>query len=226
MILRDVSFRYKRRRRFVTEHLTLTLDQRPTVLIGPNGAGKSTVLKLMAGHLQPTSGKVTCHEQVGYSPQHTPTLPHFTVDQQVRYAAWLAGQSRRSAATATRDALALTDLTALASTPTHHTSGGQQARLGIACALVTNPDLLLLDEPTSSLDPLARTSITTVLTELTRRGTGLVITSHTATDVQPPFDRLIVLDHGQIRYDNTVDTFFTHTHDDPLLTRYVMALRG
>ncbi len=225
MQLRDVSFRYGRRRDFVTEHLSLVLDDRPTVIIGPNGAGKSTILRLMGGLLKPTAGRVVRRGRIGFGPQFPPALPNFTLEQQVRYAGWLSGMSRRDAAAGVADALRLTDLERLASRPAGQTSGGERARLGIACALVTRPDLLLLDEPASSLDPLARTSVTKVLTELVSRGTGLLITSHTATDVQSPFERLLVVDQGEIRFDDSLEVFFRSEHEDELVTSFAEALR-
>src|SRR5690606_34147238 len=128
-------------------------------------------------------------------------LPTFTVEDQVRYAAWLAGvRSSRTAAVARR-ALALTDLTDLADRPATQLSGGELARLGIACALAPSPQWLLLDEPTASLDPLARRSVTAVYRQLVAAGTGLVVSSHTATDVGPPFERLLVLDRASLCFE-------------------------
>jgi ABC-type multidrug transport system ATPase subunit len=208
------------------EQLDLALDDRPAVLIGPNGAGKSTVLRLMAGQLRPTSGRVERAGRIGFGPQFTPVLPNFTVEQQVRYAGWLSGLTRRQAAQAAGPALARADLNALATRPARHTSGGERARLGIACALVTGPDLLLLDEPTSSLDPLARQSVSAVLSEVVRDGTRLVVSSHTATDVQRPFERLIVLDRGSVRFDGSLDEFFSGTHHDTVVAGLAEALRA
>ncbi|WP_198955489.1 MULTISPECIES: ABC transporter ATP-binding protein [unclassified Frankia] len=224
MLLRNIAFRYGRRAP-VVEGLDLALDERPLVMIGPNGAGKSTVLRLMAGQLRPRSGRIEYAGKIGFAPQFTPVLPNFTVEQQVRYAGWLSGLSRREAARSAGPALARANLEALARRPARQTSGGERARLGIACALATDPDLLLLDEPTASLDPLARESVSEVLTELAGAGTRLVVTSHTATEVRPPFERLIVLDHGVVRFDGSLGEFFDNAHDDRVVAAFAQALR-
>jgi hypothetical protein len=91
-----VSFRYRGRSSApVLTDVSVALDQRPTVLIGPNGAGKSTLLRLLTGQLRPTTGTASQTGRIGWSPQHTPALPGFTVGEQVRYATWLAGGPRR-----------------------------------------------------------------------------------------------------------------------------------
>jgi ABC-type multidrug transport system ATPase subunit len=224
--LHGVSFRYRRGRPWVLEDLDLELDPRPTVLIGPNGAGKSTVLRLLSGQLRPTAGRVAKPPDIGFAPQHPVALPGFTVSEQVRYTAWLA-RTRRSAvggrATAALDRTALADFTDRQAT---ELSGGEAARLGIACALAAGTGHLVLDEPTASLDPLARRSVTAVLSSLAEEGVGLVTSSHTAADVGPPFERLVVLAGGCVRFDGTVTSFLSGNHPDPLVASFSEALRG
>lgn len=210
----------------MVRELDLTFDGRPTVLIGPNGAGKSTVLRLAAGQLTPTRGHVVAGERIGFAAQHTVALTGFTVVEQVRYAGWLAGIDRADATETTGRALRLTDLAGLADRPAPQLSGGEASRLGIACALASDPTMLLLDEPTASLDPLAREAVNDVFTALTRQGLKLVVSSHTATDVREPFQRLVVLHEGTVRFDGTVQTFFTTGHTDPVVTRLARALRA
>lgn len=226
VFLRNVSFRYNRRGSWVIENLDLHLDARPTVLIGPNGAGKSTTLRLMAGQLRPASGSVERVGRIGFSPQFTPALSGFTVEEQIRYAGWLSGLTRAEAEGTARHAISRADLTALAARPARDLSGGERARLGIACAIASNPDYLLLDEPTSSLDPLARKTVTAVLDELVGGGVKLVITSHTATDVREPFQRLIVLDQGGKQFDGSLVEFFSGSHENAVVARLAEVLRG
>jgi ABC-2 type transport system ATP-binding protein len=220
-----VSFRYGRAP-WALQEFSTSLDGRPTLLIGPNGAGKSTALRLLAGHLAPTSGTVEVECSVGFASQHPVALAGFSVEAQVRYAAWLAGLPRSRTGSAAERAVALTNLSDLAERPATRLSGGELARLGIACALAPSPQWLLLDEPTASLDPLARRSVASVFRMLVDDGAGLVVSSHTATDVGAPFERLLVLDRGRLRFDGTIETFFTARHTHPVVTELVEALRG
>jgi ABC-2 type transport system ATP-binding protein len=179
------------------------LDQRATVLIGPNGAGKSTLLRILARQIRPAKGTVTIPGRVGFSAQHTVALSGFTVEEQVQYASWLAGTPRIKTIDVARRALSMTNLQDLAQRPAARLSGGELARLGIAGALACSPSLLILDEPTASLDPLARRSVTAVLNSLSADGIGLLASSHTATDVGPPFARLLVMDGGSAIFHGT-----------------------
>src|SRR4051794_7179888 len=94
----NISFRYRRRSPWVLRDLSIALDGRATVVIGPNGAGKSTLLKLFAAQLRPTTGRITTVPGTGFAPQRPVALPGFTVADQIRYAAWLAGAGRAEAA--------------------------------------------------------------------------------------------------------------------------------
>ncbi|GIF10071.1 ATP-binding cassette domain-containing protein [Actinoplanes teichomyceticus] len=222
-----ISFRYPRRgSQDVISGLTVALDRRPTILIGPNGAGKSTFMRLLTGQIRPSGGTVTREARLGWSAQHTVALPGFTVVEQVRYASWLAGLSRAEAVTAAAAGLSRTNLTELADRPATELSGGELSRLGIACALASSPDYLVLDEPTASLDPIARRSVTAVLEALAQQGTGILVSSHTATDVGSPFSRLLVLDRGRLEFDGSLDEFFTRRHASGVVADLAQALRG
>lgn len=227
-ILADrISFRYLRRgSQEVISGLTVTLDRRPTILIGPNGAGKSTFMRLLTGQLQPSRGTVTRKVRLGWGAQHHVALSGFTVAQQVQYASWLAGASRAEAVSAAASGLAKTNLTELAERPATQLSGGELSRMGIACALASSPDYLVLDEPTASLDPLARRSVTAILQALAAQGIGILVSSHTATDIAVPFSRLLVLDRGRLEFDGSVDEFFTHHHTSSVVADLAQALRG
>jgi ABC-2 type transport system ATP-binding protein len=219
-----VSFNYKRRSGKVISDLTLRFDRRPTMLIGPNGAGKSTLLKLLTRQLKPTTGSVVVSTRLGYAAQHTPALPGFRVAEQIRYASWLAGVRTAETGHQADRALMLTDLAGLADRPATELSGGELARLGIACALAGAPSFLLLDEPSASLDPLARRSVTGVLAALSAEGIGLLVSSHTATDLAAPFERLVVLDRGTVRFDGGLPEFFTGPHHHPVVAQLAQAL--
>ncbi|SCL39119.1 ABC-type multidrug transport system, ATPase component [Micromonospora pallida] len=222
----NVSFRYRGRGSGdVFSNFSLVLDSRPTVLIGPNGAGKSTLMRLLTGQLKPSTGTVTRVGRVGWAAQHTVALPGFTVTEQVQYASWLAGISRSGAVEAAARSLDQAHLTELAGRPATQLSGGELARMGIACALASAPDFLVLDEPTAALDPLARRSVTAVLQGLAAQGIGILVSSHTATDIGPPFNRLLVLHRGRLEFDGSVHDFFHLRHRSGVVADLAQALR-
>jgi ABC-type multidrug transport system ATPase subunit len=97
--------------------------------------------------------------------------------------------------------------------------------LGIACALAPEPNVLLLDEPTASLDPLARRSVRTVLRALAEQGVGILVSSHTASDIGAPFTRLLVLDRGRLAFDGSVQDFFAAEHPSGVVADLAQALR-
>ena len=206
--------------------LTLSIDHRATVIIGPNGAGKSTVLRLLAHQLTPTGGQVLGSVSTGYSPQRPVTLAAFTAREQVEYAGWLGGLSRRASAPAAAQAISLVGLDPLSGRPATALSGGEAAKLGIACALVTSPSLLLLDEPTAALDPIARASVTAVLRQLVANEVTVVATSHTAADIGPPFERLVMMNRGRIEFDGAPADFLSGEHASPTAAELARALRG
>lgn len=222
----DVSYSYRPRGREVVENVSLDVDARATVIIGPNGAGKSTLVKLMAGHLRCRRGRVVRPRLVGYSPQRSFALPAFTVREQVEYLGWLAGLSRRSVVAKATRALELVDLVDLSDRKTSSLSGGELSRLGIAGGVVADPPVVLLDEPTAALDPLARTLVTRTFSNLIESGIGIVITSHTASDVGEPFSRVILMNHGHIALDATPARFLAGNHSDPVANEFAEAIRG
>jgi len=220
-----VSYRYRRGDKPVFAGLSLEVDRRPTVIVGPNGAGKSTMLRLLAGQLAPRRGTVFRAQPVGYSPQRAVLLPAFTLHEQVQYAGWLGGLPRRACAKRATTALEAVDLAPLADRKAPGLSGGEAARLGIACALVTEPEVVLLDEPTAALDPIARRCVTSVLRKLAAGGVTIVATSHTATDVGPPFKRLLMMDRGRVVFDGAPERFLEGDHADSTAHALAQALR-
>jgi len=153
-------------------------------------------------------------------------LPGFSVFDQIKYAGWLGGLSVGATQCAARRSLDAVKLVELAGRQATTLSGGERARLGIACALSANPDLLLLDEPSASLDPMARATVREVLCELARSGKCVIATSHTAVDIGPPFERLVVLDAGDIVFDGSPEAFFDGDHQHPTVIGFSRALRA
>lgn len=187
--LRDLSFAYPQTP--VLEDVNFTIARGDYVcMVGPNGGGKTTLLRLMLGLLTPTRGTVRVFGQtpvearhrIGYMPQHAQLDPQFPVRAQdvvlmgrLRGGRWgpLDWLDKAKA----REALAEVGLAPLAMRPFAALSGGQRQRVLIARALVSEPELLLMDEPTANLDPLVQDEMHELLHELNRRLT-IVLVSH------------------------------------------------
>lgn len=158
-------------------------------LIGPSGAGKTTTIRLLTGALDPTSGSVTVlgqnprsferrtRQRIGYMPQALTLFPDLTCKENVDFAASLFGMLFRSRRRRTRQALELVDLWDVRGRRAGRLSGGMQRRLELACALVHDPALLFLDEPTAGLDPLLRERVWHELHRLRRDGRTIVVTT-------------------------------------------------
>jgi ABC-2 type transport system ATP-binding protein len=189
-----------------------------TLLLGPNGAGKSTLLKLLCGFERPNGGRISydgesgrrvLYTNVGWMPQRVDAARGLTALEQVEYAAWVAGASRKAARELADSALSDVDLPDKAGVPASHLSGGQLRRLGLAQALVRRAPVLLLDEPTSGLDPAQTINFRRLLSRLKCPG-GIVISTHQVSDLAADVDRVAVLAKGRIAFDGTVEAFKQH----------------
>jgi len=196
-----------------------TLELRAGVvgLLGPNGAGKTTMLRLLSTALPPTKGRimvtgfdvteshanrVEARRRLGYCPQEVTFPRGMTAFGFLDYVAvlkeWKATGARHAEV---RRVLDLVDLGERATMKVSRLSGGQRRRLAIAQSLLGTPDLLILDEPTTGLDPEQRASLRSLLSDLA--GTVLIST-HQTEDVSTLCDRVLVIDAGAIRFDGTV----------------------
>jgi ABC-2 type transport system ATP-binding protein len=158
-------------------------------LIGPSGAGKTTTIRLLTGALTPTSGTVTVlgeeprafrrqtRERLGYMPQSFTLYPDLTVRENVDFVASLFGMMYWSRRKRTRETLQLVDLWDVRSRRAGRLSGGMQRRLELACALVHDPALLFLDEPTAGIDPLLRGRVWEEVHRLRDAGRTLLVTT-------------------------------------------------
>ena len=178
-------------------------------LLGPNGAGKSTLINLMAGLLRPTSGNLSvmgfdvvsqyqqARHALGVVPQELVFDPFFNVREMLRFQAGYFGKGPENDAWIDEiiECLGLADK---AHTNMRRLSGGMKRRLTIARALVSEPDILMLDEPTTGLDPQARHILWDRLFRLKEKGVTLVITTHFMDEAEQLCERLIVIDRGKI----------------------------
>lgn len=204
-----LRFSYGRRQSPVLEDCSLVIPAGSrTLLLGANGAGKTTLLSLLAGLHRPHSGTIRLGDSanrstlltgIGWMPQHIGALRGLSVAEQLRYAGWLAGLSRREARTRATQLLEEVQLTAQAGQAASSLSGGQLRRLGLAQALQGSRQVLLLDEPTAGLDPAQTNNFRRILRNLDLPG-GIVVSTHQVGDLADDIDHVLVLHNCKIAF--------------------------
>jgi ABC-2 type transport system ATP-binding protein len=171
-------------------------------VIGPNGAGKTTLLSLLAGVLEPSSGEISRpHGRVGWVPQRTALYSKLSVAENLRLFARLEGVADPEAAV--RRMLAQTGLEARPDEQVSRLSGGNQQRVNIAIGLLNEPAVLLLDEPSSSLDPRQRARLWEFIGGLASRGTTVLYSTHDVAEAERYADRVLVLVDGELLFTGT-----------------------
>jgi ABC-2 type transport system ATP-binding protein len=218
--IRDLRHRYKDRFAlggFTSSGVTFTV-QRKSIhgFVGPNGAGKTTTLKILATLLKPQSGAVrvfghdivqerkAVRRRIGFMPDHFSMYRQMTVFEYLDFfgAAYGLGLAERDKIIG--DVLALTDMAGRKDDLIHGLSRGMQQRVSLARVLVHDPDLLLLDEPASGLDPRARIELMEILEELRRLGKTIFISSHILSELATLCDHVTILDRGEVKYTGTM----------------------
>lgn len=177
-------------------------------LLGPNGSGKSTTMKMILGLLYPTQGElsvlgksprdVATKARMGFMPEESYLYKYLTPDETLSFYAKLYGMSGRRARERVSELIQLVGLAPARRRRIGEFSKGMARRVGLAQALLNDPDLVLLDEPTSGLDPIASRQVKDLLLELARRGKTILICSHHLADMQDVCDRVAILIDGRI----------------------------
>ena len=181
-------------------------------LLGHNGAGKTTLMKMLTGYLDPTEGDVVVggvsvsadrigvQKQIGYLPEHAPIYDEMLVQEYLTMMAELRGVPDASIAAAVGRCAMATGLEAHLISPIAHLSKGFRQRVGIAQALLHDPDVLVLDEPTNGLDPVQIESIRTLIRGLAAH-TTILLSTHILQEVEAVCDRVVVLIDGGVEAD-------------------------
>ena len=180
-------------------------------LLGPNGAGKSTMLKVLLGFVKPSSGRMRVlgldvassglriRARLGYMPESDGYIPGMNAVSFVAYCGQLAGLPRSDATQRAHEVLYYVGLGEARYRNIETYSSGMKQRIKLAQALVHDPDLLFLDEPTNGMDPKGREEMLELVTDLaTRKGVNLILSSHLLPDVEATCDRVVVMHQGAI----------------------------
>ena len=176
--------------------------------IGPNGAGKTTTIKILMGLHRATSGtaeilgqpvgSVASRDRIGYLPERPYFYNYLTAEEFLHFYGSLYGMSAAARRAKIDELLPLVKIEHARKLPLHKFSKGMLQRVGLAQALINNPDLVVLDEPSSGLDPMGRMLIRDVIAELKNRGVTILFSSHILSDVEDICDRVAILVGGKL----------------------------
>ena len=200
----------------------VTFEIRPNEifgLLGPNGSGKSTTIKMILGLLNKTSGKlavfgkppsdVVVKKYIGFLPEESYLYRFLNPRETLDYYGKLFGLDRRTRKRRTDELLDMVGLSQVSQRAIGEFSKGMTRRIGIAQALINDPEFLILDEPTSGLDPIGTRQVKDLLLELRRRGKTILLSSHLLADVEDVCDRMVMLYGGKVRAQGTTDELLT-----------------
>jgi ABC-2 type transport system ATP-binding protein len=225
--------------------VTFRVDQGQIIgLLGPNGSGKTTMMRILTGFLQPDSGQVRVdnldvmtntlevQQRIGYLPENAPLYPELSVQAYLRMMADLRQIPKTAQPERLSAAVRATALTDHLTRPIGQLSKGYRQRVGLAQALLHQPKLLILDEPTVGLDPTQIVEVRRLIRRLSHRSTVLLST-HILSEVEATCDRVIILLNGEVRADarldelaSTVDTIVVLQEAPPTATKDLGRLRG
>jgi len=225
-ILEAVGLQKTYGRRRVVDGVNLTVGEAEIVgLLGPNGAGKSTSFRMICGLVQPDRGRVYLAGQdvtdwpmfrrardgnMGYLPQEPSVFKKLTVEQNISALLELLGFDRKRRKERTDELLEEFNITHIRKSPAAGLSGGERRRLEIARCLVSNPRIVMLDEPFAGIDPVTVQSIQGVITQLRDSGISVLITDHAAREILTTVDRCYVIYQGQVLIDGTPEEVKRH----------------
>jgi ABC-2 type transport system ATP-binding protein len=185
-------------------------------LLGHNGAGKTTIMKMITGYLEPTSGRIRVEDlevgrdtsaiqaRIGYLPENCPVWPEMTVIDYLTYQASLHGVPEEQRRFAVAKAIRRTSLKEKATAPIQTLSRGYRQRVGVAQAILHEPDIVILDEPTNGLDPTQILQMRDLIRELAKTST-VILSTHILQEVQAVCERVLIMRGGRLEVDARID---------------------
>jgi len=203
--------------RFAINNISFKINKGDVVgLLGPNGAGKSTTMKIITGFMSPTSGTATVcgydvfenpievKKRIGYLPENPPLYLDMTVEDYLKYVTELKQVPAKDCAANIESALEKTQLKEVRKRIIKNLSKGFKQRVGIAQALVSNPEILILDEPTVGLDPKQVSEIRDLINELKGHHT-IILSTHILSEVQATCNKIIIIHQGKLILEDSID---------------------
>ena len=198
------------------ENLTLSMGKgEVTGFLGTNGAGKTTTIKMLIGLMRPTSGTVrlfggdpsdaAMRARIGYMPEMAYYYPYLNVRELLSFYGGVCGMDKQAVMSRTDELLRAVELTDVAKRPLKTYSKGMLQRAGIAQALLNDPELLILDEPFTGLDPLARIHFRELLKKLRSQGKSIFFSSHELGETELLCDNVAIMKKGRCIYHGPVD---------------------
>jgi ABC-2 type transport system ATP-binding protein len=192
--------------------------------LGPNGAGKTSTMQVLLGFRAPTRGaayifevdvrKAVARQRIGYLPELTYYYKFLTAEELLRFYGTIFKIPRPEMEARIDSLLKLVELTAVRKRPIKSYSKGMQQRIGLAQALINNPDLLILDEPTSGLDPLGRMKVREIIQRLKNEGKTVFFSSHELGEVETICDRVAIIHQGELKVEGRVNDLVEKYHTD------------
>lgn len=212
LILDGVSKQYKDKT--AVEHLDVTLESGVIGLLGANGAGKTTLMRMICGIIKPSTGKISFdgmdvsdemyRDALGYLPQDFGYYPGFSGKEFLLYMAALKGLDNQNAKRKCEELLQIVGLEEVQKKKIKTYSGGMKQRLGIAQALLNNPKMIILDEPTAGLDPKERVRFRNLIAEIGKDNI-VILSTHIVSDIEHIADRVLMMKEGKVIYDGKAD---------------------
>jgi ABC-2 type transport system ATP-binding protein len=222
--IQTVNLTKKYKNKAAVNSLNLTIERGELfALLGVNGAGKTTTIKMLSCLVKPTSGdavilgdsiianSIKVKEQINVSPQETAVAPNLTVRENLELIAGIYGNDREQSKRKAETTILSFELTEIAQERAKTLSGGWQRRLSIAMALISEPKILFLDEPTLGLDVLARRGLWDIIKKLKGKIT-IILTTHYLEEAESLSDRIGIMTNGELKEIGTVDELMKITN--------------
>ena len=222
LTLNDLTKQFGRKR--AVDHMNVTLTPGVYGLLGANGAGKTTLMRMICGVLQPSGGEILLNDRdiwkskdayrnlLGYLPQDFGYYPDFTAKEFMYYIAALKGISDKRAKFLTKELLEIVSLSDVANKKIGAFSGGMRQRLGIAQAMINNPKILVLDEPTAGLDPKERVRFRNLIADFSKDRI-VILSTHIVSDVEYVADTILMMKSGNLILRGSVEEVTSSMHN-------------
>ena len=228
----------KYKNKTAVDSLSLTVEEGELfALLGVNGAGKTTTIKMLSGLCKPTSGDAVLlgdsiisntqavKQKINVSPQETAVAPNLSVRENLDLISRIYGSQRQEAAAKTNEMLDTFGLMEIAASKAKTLSGGMQRRLSIAMALISNPQILFLDEPTLGLDVLARRELWAAIEKLKGKMT-IILTTHYMEEAEALSDRIGIMSNGRMTAMGTAAELMEKTETDKFEDAFIALATG